>query len=129
VNRKGSHFTSLSLHMDRKEVQWLLNVGDSVVGLGEEEVKPGFTQSVSVFMVKVMELLFRWLPWWCRDCRSGYWLWVLSKSMLCFVSVECLATADCWFSSLVLLICSEIMVGTGWPDWLMHLLPHKQGIL
>jgi hypothetical protein len=35
---------------------------------------------------------------------------VLSKLVLCLVATESLATADCWFSSLVSLMCSEILV-------------------
>jgi hypothetical protein len=35
---------------------------------------------------------------------------VLSKSVLCLVAVECSATCNCWFSSLVSLMCSEVLV-------------------
>jgi hypothetical protein len=39
--------------------------------------------------------------WWYGDSRFGCWLQSLSKLMPCFVSVECSAVADHWFSILV----------------------------
>jgi hypothetical protein len=53
---------------------------------------------------------------------------VLLKLMLCFVSMECSATTDHWFSSLVCLMCSEILVDVWWPICLMYTLLHRQWI-
>jgi hypothetical protein len=47
-----------------------------------------------------------YLIMWDGSCRC--WLgFLFCQSMLCLVAIECLPTADCWFSSLVSLMCSE----------------------
>jgi hypothetical protein len=55
--------------------------------------------------------------------------YVLSKLMLCFVSVECSAVGDNWFSILVSLIFLEILVDIWQPIWPMYNFPHEKGIL
>jgi hypothetical protein len=59
-------------------------------------------------------ILFRWFPWWRRAVD-------LLKSVLCLVFVECSATADAWFSSLVSLMWSDILVKTWRPSWPYHM--------
>jgi hypothetical protein len=80
--------------------------------LGKQDVKRGYTYSVSVFMTEVMRvLLFQWLPWWCGGSRSRWWLWLLFFEVnVMFILCAVFATADHWFSSLVSLMWFKILV-------------------
>jgi hypothetical protein len=43
--------------------------------------------------------------------------------------VECVATADCWFSILAAVMCLETLVEIWWPIWSTYSVPHECRIL
>jgi hypothetical protein len=49
--------------------------------------------------------------------------------MLCLVAAKYSATSYNWFSSLVCLMYSEILVEMWWPIWAAYILPREHGIL
>jgi hypothetical protein len=95
-----------------------MDEGGSVVGL-RGEVRPGLISNLCSFphINYVASLIKRGLYVRLLTATPA-----LSTSMLSYTSVQCSATADGWFSSLVSLVCSEILVN-------MCTLPHEQGML
>lgn len=96
---------------------------------GEFEV---FTESASVFTVRTTRMLCCFDDFFLlRDDRSGYWSWPLfSRNRNCVSSLRCVQlTGNRWFSSLVTLMCSRILVDRWWSLWLMCSLLHDRGIL
>lgn len=95
-------------------------------------MKPDFTQSVSVFPVTVIAVFCYFNGFPHDAAKAGLDLDydpcpVLSQMMLCSVSLEYSATAICWFSSLVSLMCSKVLIDMWQPIWPMYALPHEQG--
>jgi hypothetical protein len=76
-------------------------------------MKPGFAKSVPVFMVEVVGVFsyFSCFPGYVGTVGAdvGYDVGFVEVDDI-FSCCSCLATTDCWFSSLVCLMCSEIPV-------------------
>jgi hypothetical protein len=62
--------------------------------------------------------------------NDGYDLCFIGVNTVpCLITVVCLATNDPYFSSLVPLMSSELIVEMCLPVWPMHILPCEHGIL
>jgi hypothetical protein len=98
----------------------------------EEQVKLGFTQSVSVFTVTTNRIYCYFDGFSDDEGRVVLILgiiYLLSKSMLFLFFAVCSSTAGRWFSTLVPLICSETFLDMWRPVWPKYTLPHEQRIL